>query len=217
VLDREGWNRRDAPVFIQSFEQSNLMALRKMTDVRLVQLVDANDVNPDGTLDFTPPFDRPFDWTVFNDPKLKARLFSFFVTDEGLKEIKTYADGIGPWKRYIVSSMAASLPGLGEATRKLLPPTDLIQRAHDLGLLIHTWTFRNEQRRLVSDYQGNPVNEYLQFYQLGIDGVFSDFPDTEVASRVLFELATNPDDAARCLLGDRHGPRRHRPECPDSD
>jgi glycerophosphoryl diester phosphodiesterase len=112
--------------------------------------------------------------------------------------------------------MAANLPGPGEATRKLLPPTDLIQRAHDLGLLIHTWTFRNEQRRLVSDYQVNPVNEYLQFYQLGIDGVFSDFPDTAVASRVLFELATNPD-AARCLLGDRHGPRRHRPDCPDRD
>jgi uncharacterized MAPEG superfamily protein len=28
---------------------------------------------------------------------------------------------------------------------------------------VHTWTFRNEQQRLVSDYQGNPVNEYLQF------------------------------------------------------
>jgi glycerophosphoryl diester phosphodiesterase len=190
--------------------------LRKMTDVRPVQLVDANDITDDGTLDFTPPFDRPFDWTVSNNPKLKARPFSFFVTDEGLKEIKTYADGIGPWKRYMVSSMAANLPGPGEATRKLLPPTDLIQRAHDLGLLIHTSTFRNEQRRLVSDYQGNPVNEYLQFYQLGIDGVFSDFPDTAVASRVLFELATNPD-AARCLLGDRHGPRRHRPDCPDRD
>jgi glycerophosphoryl diester phosphodiesterase len=37
----------------------------------------------------------------------------------------------------------------------------------------HTWTFRNEQRRLVSNDQGNPVNEYLHLYQLGIDGVFS--------------------------------------------
>ena len=59
-----GWNRRDAPVFIQSFEQSNLKELREMTPVRLVQLVDANDVNPDGSLDYTAPFDRPYDWTV---------------------------------------------------------------------------------------------------------------------------------------------------------
>ncbi|HYT47873.1 MAG TPA: glycerophosphodiester phosphodiesterase [Burkholderiales bacterium] len=188
ALAEAGWNRRDAPVFIQSFEQSNLKELRTMTAVRLVQLVDANDVNPDGSLDFTAPFDRPFDWTASGDPRLLARTFGFFATDEGLREIKTYADGIGPWKRYIVSSVAAGLPGPGEASRTLLPPTDLIERAHKLGLLVHTWTFRNEQRRLVSDYAGNPVNEYLQFYRLGIDGVFSDFADTAVASRILFDL-----------------------------
>jgi glycerophosphoryl diester phosphodiesterase len=210
ALARAGWNRRDAPVFIQSFEQSNLKELRKMTPVRLVQLVDANDVNPDGTLDFTAPFDRPFDWTASGDPRLLARTFEFFATDAGLREIKTYADGIGPWKRYIVSTVAAGLPGPGEASLKLLPPNDLIQRAHKAGLLIHTWTFRNEQRRLVSDYAGNPVNEYLQFYRLGIDGVFSDFADTAVAARFLFDLE-------RACRNDG-GPKRHQPDCAgDSD
>jgi glycerophosphoryl diester phosphodiesterase len=216
ALAQAGWNHRGAPVFIQSFEQSNLKELRKMTSVRLVQLVDANDVNPDGSLDFTAPFDRPFDWTVSGNPVLQARLFSFFVTDEGLKEIATYADGIGPWKRYIVSSVQANLPGSGEATRKLLPANNLIERAHKAGLLVHTWTFRNEQQRLVSDYAGNPVNEYLQFYRLGIDGVFSDFADTAVAARILFDLERNPD-GGRCLTGDRDGPKRHRPECPGFD
>lgn len=134
-------------------------------------------MNPDGTLDFTAPSDRPFDWTASGDPRLLARTFGFLVTDAGLREVKTYADGIGPWKRYIVSSVAAGLPGPGEASRKLLPPTDVIQRAHKAGLFVHTWTFRNEQKRLVSDYQGNPVNEYLQFYRLGIDGLFSDFAE----------------------------------------
>src|SRR5262249_58183029 len=95
--------------------------LRKLTPIRLVQLVDANDVNPDGTLDFTAPFDRPFDWTASGDPRLIARTFGFFVTDAGLREIKTYADAIGPWKRYIVSSTAAGLPGPGEASRRPLP------------------------------------------------------------------------------------------------
>ena len=37
---------------------------------------------------------------------------------------------------------------IDEADRRLLPPGDLIQRAHTQGLLVHTWTFRNEQRRL---------------------------------------------------------------------
>ena len=71
---------------------------------------------------------------------------------------------------------------------------------------MHAWTFRNEQRRLLSDYAGNPVNEYLQFYRLGIDGVFSDFPDTAVTSRFLFELERECDE---------HGPKRHRRECLD--
>ena len=131
-----------------------------------------------------------------------------------MAEIKTYADAIGPWKRYIVSAVAAGLPGPGEASLKLLPPNDLIDRAHKAGLSIHTWTFRNEQRRLVSDYAGNPVNEYLQFFRLGIDSVFSDFPDTAVAARILLELERNPD-GGRCLNGDRDGPTRHQPACGD--
>ena len=203
VLKKAGWNRKGAPVFIQSFEQANLKQLRTMTPLPLIQLMDADDVNADGSLSYVAPFDRPYDWTVSGNPVLQARTFGYFATDEGLKEVATYADGIGPWKRYIVSTVATTppLPGPGEASRTLLPPTDLIERAHRQGLLVHTWTFRNEQRRLASDYAGNPVNEYVQFYKLGIDGVFSDFSDTAVTSRALFELETDPDSAA-CLTGE---------------
>lgn len=200
ALAKAGWNRRGAPVFIQSFEQANLKQLRKMTPLPLIQLIDADDVNADGSLAFNAPFDRPYDWTVSGNPVLLARTFGFLVTDAGLKEVATYADGIGPWKRYIVSTIAAGLPGPGEASRVLAPATDVIARAHKAGLLVHAYTFRNEQRRLPSDYAGNPVNEYLQFYKLGIDGVFSDFADTAVAARVLFDLETNPNGSA-CLTG----------------
>jgi len=164
-----------------------------MTRNKLVQLVDANDVNPDGTIDFTAPFDRPYDWTVSGNPNLTSRTFGFFATDAGLKEIKTYADGIGPWKVYIVRTRQ-------ENGQPKLFTTDLIERAHKHGLLIHTWTFRNEQRRLLSDYKGNPVEEYLQFYDMGIDGVFSDFPDTAVAARILFKILDD-SEFARCFTG----------------
>lgn len=201
ALTRAGWNHRQAPVFIQSFEQGNLKALRKLTSVRLIQLIDANDVNADGSLDFTAPYDRPYDWTASGKPELLARNFGYLTSDEGLKEVATYADGIGPWKRYIVSTLAnPDGSGPGEASLQLAPAGDLIERAHEAGLLVHTWTFRNEQRRLAGNYAGNPVNEYLQFYQLGIDGVFSDFADTAVAARVLHEL-TNVPGYARCLTG----------------
>jgi glycerophosphoryl diester phosphodiesterase len=179
-LRRAGWDHRRAPVFIQSFEQSNLKELNRNTDVRLVQLVDANDVNPDGTLDYTPPFDRPYDWTVSGDPKLLARTFAYFATDEGLKDVHSYADGIGPWKPYIQTTIGANIA--------LPPATDLVQRAHKLRLLVHPYTFRNEQGRLAPPYKGNPINEYLTFYELGVDGVFTDFSDTAFTARELFRL-----------------------------
>ena len=200
ALERAGWNDRHAPVFIQSFEQSNLKRLNRITGVRLVQLIDANDLNPDGTLDYTAPLDRPYDWTVSGDPKLRARTFAFFATNAGLDEISSYADGIGPWKPYILPTAAIKLSSDGKVAdsngdglvndtdRKTLAPTDLVERAHARGLLVHPYTFRNEQRRLASDYEGNPVNEYLRFYELGVDGLFSDFPDTAFASRELFWL-----------------------------
>jgi len=178
VLDRNGLNKRKSPVFIQSFEQSNLQQLNTMTPVRLVQLVDANDTDPiTGNPTYAAPFDRPYDWTVSGDPVLEARTFGFFATDEGLAEIKTYADGIGPWKVYII-------PTTGSGGGDVKPPTDLIQRAHAHGLLIHTWTFRDDA--FPTGYPGGPVEEYLAFYRLGIDGVFSDFPDTAWAAREIF-------------------------------
>ena len=175
VLKRNGLNKRRSPVFIQSFEQSNLKRLNHMTPVRLIQLMDANDTDANGNPTYAPPFDRPYDWTVSGDPNLMSRTFGFFATDAGLDEIKTYADGIGPWKVYIVGTDPAG---------NIKKTTDLIQRAHAHGLLIHTWTFRDDA--LPSGYKGGPIEEYLRFYRLGIDGVFSDFPGTAWAAREIF-------------------------------
>jgi glycerophosphoryl diester phosphodiesterase len=173
VLKRNGLNKRKSPVFIQSFEQANLKQLNTMTPVRLVQLVDANDTDANGNPTYAPPFDRPYDWTVSG----RTDLFSFFATNAGLDEIKTYADGIGPWKVYII-------PTAGGGGGAVFPPTDLIARAHARGLLVHTWTFRDDA--FPTGYPGGPVEEYLAFYRLGIDGVFSDFPDTAFAAREIF-------------------------------
>ncbi len=198
ALKKAGLNRKSSPVFIQSFEQANLKQLNRMTDVRLVQLVDAADVKPDGSLEYYAPWDRPYDWTVSGDPRLTSRTFGFFATDAGLAEIKTYADGIGPWKRYIVSTAAVDINGDGtvgdengdgainDGDRKLLPPTTLIDRAHRKGLLIHTWTFRDEGQYLAYDYRGKPLAEYRHFFKLGIDGVFSDYTATAVLARWLY-------------------------------
>ena len=209
ALRRVDWNRRGAPVFIQSFETANLRYLRTRTDLPLIQLVDADDVTPDGAIALNRPYDKPYDWVVAG----RSDSFSALLSPAGLAEVRTYADGIGPWKPYIRSSKCIEVVGgacadvngdgrVNEADRALLPPTDLVQRAHALGLLVHPFTFRSEQRRLVSDYAGNPSNEYLTFYELGVDGVFTDFADDAVAARVQYLLKTDPS-YVRCLVDSR--------------
>lgn len=189
VLKRQKWNTRTSPVILQSFEPGSLKKLKKLSPVKRVQLIDANDVNDDGSLNFDAPYDRPYDWTTSGDAVLLGRTFAFLTTNAGLDEVKSYADGIGPWKRYIVSTVKdPALTGPGEAARRLAPPSDLVARAHARGLTVIPYTFRNEASRLPADYGDNPQEEYRQFYALGVDGVFSDFPDTAVTARTLLSI-----------------------------
>ncbi|MBS0353558.1 MAG: glycerophosphodiester phosphodiesterase [Proteobacteria bacterium] len=192
LINKAGWNSKTAPIFVQSFEPSSLKYMRsKGLNTKMVQLIDADDVNlKTGALTYAMPYDKPYDWAKAGD----SRLFSAMVTPAGLAEIKTYADGIGPWKRYIItvkgtldaSGNLTDINGDGkinDADTVSQPATTLIADAHKAGLFVHPYTFRNEQRRLASDYKGDPQNEYLAYYRLGVDGVFSDFADTALAAR----------------------------------
>jgi len=133
-LQTHGWNSREAPVFIQSFEQDNLRELHRKTQVRLVQLVNG----------------------------------AAMVEGNGLKNIAEYADGVGPEKRLVVPVNPDGSLGT---------PTDLVTRAHAAGLLVHIWTIRVDREFLPAGYHGQPEAEFEQFRQLGVDGVFTDFPD----------------------------------------
>ena len=159
-------------MFVQSFETGNLKKLHARTRLPLVQLIDE--------------VGAPFDLVVAGDPRTYADL----VTPEGLAEIAAYADGIGPSKNLIVPRDAAG---------NLLDPTSLVRDAHRAGLVVHPWTFRRENSFLPLDFrQGDPASpeflgapgdlpaELRLFLRLGVDGVFSDNPDTAVANRHQF-------------------------------
>ncbi|MBD2629268.1 esterase-like activity of phytase family protein [Anabaena variabilis FACHB-164] len=187
-------------IFIQSFEVANLKELNGKTDIPLVQLLDAYDVNLDGSLQEV----QPYDFVVSGD----TRDYADLRTVAGLEEIATYADGIGPWKRMIVSvkgvdanndGVADDVNGDGavnDADKTLTAPTTLIQDAHDAGLLVHPYTFRNEGRYLASDYNGNPEEEFKQFINLGVDGYFTDFPGTGdlARDRITAEFVRSPQN-----------------------
>lgn len=192
AITAAGWNSKTSPVYVQSFEPGSLKEMKtKGLQAKLIQLIDADDYDlKTGKLTYAAPYDRPYDWTLSGD----ARLFSAMVTPAGLADIKAYADGIGPWKPYIVPIKGAldaagnlrDVNGDGKVNyndASSQAPTTLIADAHKAGLFVHAYTFRNEQRRLAFDYNKDPKAEYLQFYRLGLDGVFSDFPDTALEAR----------------------------------
>jgi glycerophosphoryl diester phosphodiesterase len=108
-------------------------------------------------------------------PKTPIRLIQLMEgalpSDTELRDIKSYADGIGPDRRLVI-------PAAADGT--LRPPTDLVERAHRAGLLVHIWTLRAEPMFLSPSYKGDFAAEFRQFRGLGVDGIFTDFPDVAV-------------------------------------
>ncbi len=157
TLEANGYVNADAPVFIQSFEVQNLIDLSRLTKIRLVQLME------DARL-------QPYDFAAAGD----RRAYGDLMTPMGLAGIAAYAHGIGPYKRSIVPQRSDGW---------LLTATSLVAEGHKAGLVVHPYTFRDEPEFLAPDYQLDPVKEYLQFYELGVDAVFSDHGDTAVRAR----------------------------------
>ncbi len=173
-------NSASAPVFIQSFEVSNLQYLRTKTKIRLVQLIDADDVKDDGSMSLVAPYRQPYDFVVSGD----TRQFSDLLTSSGMDFVKTYADAIGPWKPYLVKTVNDQVDRNGDGRitindRRVDGSTGVIEMAHAKGLMVHTWTFRDD----ASGYGfADPKAEMQYYMKLGVDGVFTDFPATGVAA-----------------------------------
>jgi glycerophosphoryl diester phosphodiesterase len=165
TLNRNGLNHPGAKVFVQSFEISNLKALNHVLRVPLVQLLDSPDVKPGDVL-------AAGGTTTYGD----------LATAAGLKGVAKYADGVGPFKDYIIPR---------DASGHSLAPTSFVADAHAAGLVVHPYTFRNENQFLpLEDRRGADPNAYgnafaedQRFFAAGVDGIFTDNPDTGVAAR----------------------------------
>jgi glycerophosphoryl diester phosphodiesterase len=160
ILKANGYDDPQAPCFIQSFEYQNLQDLRKMISTPIIFLLE--DAKR-----------QPYDFVVKGD----KRTYGDLTRPEELEKIATFANGIGPTKRLIVPQ---------NADKSLAAPTTLVADAHRAGLKVHPFTFRDEAVFLAPDYRNDPLQEYLQFYKLGVDGLFSDFADTAVKARDLY-------------------------------
>lgn len=179
ALTRGDMNKLDSAVFLQSFEADSLKRLKALSPLQRVQLVDGGDVNF-ATGDVGPSV--PFDWAAAG----RKGVYADMLTPEGLAEVRTYADVIAPWKRYLLKAVATGpvTEKTSEADCRIVENRALIDAAHKAGLKVHTWTLRND--RLPAAYKGDAQAEFKQLFALGIDGLFTDFADTGVAARKVF-------------------------------
>ncbi len=167
-------NSKHAPVFVQCFEVAPLQYINSKSSVKLVQLISTYNVNADGTLDFNVPagdfisYAAPFDFYIAGD----TRTYAYFTTEEGMRFAATYADGIGPWKPFIIPFTRDTNDNI-----TVLPATNFVDLAHKYNLLVHPYTFRNEDEKWSG---GHPEFEYHLFFDAGVDGVFTDYTDEAV-------------------------------------
>ncbi|XP_041974004.1 glycerophosphodiester phosphodiesterase, periplasmic-like [Aricia agestis] len=160
IFHNNGYIGPDAPVYIQSMEVNNLKELKKITNLRLVQLFGANRNS------------LPFDQAELGTDLTYGKM----ATPEGLAEIATYASAVGPDKGYIIPR---------DENDNLASATSFVADAHRVGLQVHPYTFRSENTYLPREFRssdadheiGDMQSELRAFIEAGIDGAFVDQPD----------------------------------------
>jgi glycerophosphoryl diester phosphodiesterase len=102
---------------------------------------------------------------IKNELKSELPLIQLMEGEMNLEDVATYASGIGPWIGQIITGKNAE----GE-----LEFSNLVTEAHAKNLLVHPYTFRKDAT--IHELSPEFLLQVL-FNQIGIDGIFSDFPD----------------------------------------
>lgn len=164
TLRRNGLDRANAKVVVQSFETTNLRRLDRLTRVPLAQLVDGAGA--------------PYDLKAAG----KATTYADLVTKAGLADIASYADWVAPAKNLVLPRDTAGAIGA---------PSTVVADAHRAGLRVVVWTLRAENQFLPANLRrgtdpnahGDLAGETRAFLDAGVDAVFSDHPDVAVTAR----------------------------------
>src|SRR5690606_28407651 len=128
-------------------------------DLKLVQLIAAAHSNETFKRAARGELPEPYD-------------FSWMLTEDGMRELAKHVDGVGPAHSLVISP--ASTPGA-------LVPTGLTVNAHNAGLEVHPYTFRRDAGQVPPYARDFDDLLRLFYFEEGVDGLFTDFPDKAVA------------------------------------
>ena len=97
-----------------------------------------------------------------------TQLLEFPQSLDDLEKYANYADAIGPSIEQLI---------LESVGKSLQEKKEFMQRAHNLNLKVHAYTFRQDEHPNFENFE-----DLLEFgfNELELDGVFTDFPDTVV-------------------------------------
>ncbi|MGW4043730.1 glycerophosphodiester phosphodiesterase [Streptomyces sp. NPDC004721] len=173
LLRKYGKDKKDSPVILQSFEPSSIQRLDRLVGNPLVVLLSGAR-------------SRPWDFVEAGDPRTVADL----ITPKGLKEIASYAQGIGPTVDLVIPK---------DADGNLTQPSTLVRDAHAAGLILHPYTARNEnpflppkfRKGTAADAYGDVFGVFQAYFATGIDGIFTDNADTGLLAREDFLSGTH--------------------------
>ncbi len=205
-------------LFLQSFEIENLIDLQGLLDaeglgdIPLVQLYDEVSASP---------YDVVYNANQGNDLSLiygdlvnlvdggltSETVYGDLEPPEVLQWMSdNYAEGVGPWKNNFLlrepldEAVDGDGDGVAEITSQLTGEvTPFVEDAHNAGLQLHTYTMRDEERFLTLNPDGTPQTaeeEYEQLIEIGVDGFFTDFPDTAVSvvELITADYVSSPDN-----------------------
>ncbi|MCO6414645.1 endonuclease/exonuclease/phosphatase family protein [Siccirubricoccus sp. KC 17139] len=192
-------------VTIQSFELANLIELQKQVmpaagiDIPLLQLM--NEGGYDIAFNFDPARGNnqgayaDFGFELTAESATNGDLY----TPEALRAMKAlYAEAIGPYKDDILPTRPVSPPVDGDGdgvaaitTQVTGQVTGLLKDAHAAGLEVVIYTLRDEEAFQALNPDGSvrsPEDEYRAFIDLGVDGFFTDSPESGRAAVARAEL-----------------------------
>lgn len=163
LFKQYGYTSKNDNVYIQCFDAGEVKRIHDELmpsldiELKLVQLI------------------APKNWGEtrrVNNGKLELYDNSWLFEKNAMHTLAQYVDGIGPWSELLIDKV--------ESGGKI-KFNSMVSDAHAAGLVVHPFTFRADPGKIPA--YAKDFDHLLEIFllELGVDGVFTDFPDKVIA------------------------------------